>query len=157
MKIYITDEAKPILEHYYRQQMKDGNMRHANRAEDYIMGTEAKMSAYYFRFCHLIAIANNCMVPLINVKVAEQAWKLYRWYAESTVSILSGIYTENESGLPADLRLLIDNLPAKFNTKDVTALCERLNIKDMRFKNAMRRPDFARLFKRIAHGQYEKM
>lgn len=157
MKIYITDEAKPILEHYYRQQMKDGNKRHANRAEDYIMGTEAKMSAYYFRFCHLIAIANNPMVPLINVKVAEQAWKLYRWYAESTVSILSGIYTENESGLPADLRLLIDNLPAKFTTKDVTALCERLNIKDMRFKNAMRRPDFARLFKRIAHGQYEKM
>ena len=157
MKIYITDEAKPILEAYYRQQMKDGNQRRENKVEDYIMGTEAKMSAYYFRFCHLIAILQNPMVPLINVKVAEQAWILYRWYAESTVNILSGIYTENESGLPADLRLLVDNLPQKFTMKEVVSLCTRLNIKEARFKNAMRRPDFARMFKRVAHGSYEKM
>ena len=97
------------------------------------------------------------MVPLINVKVAEQAWKLYRWYAESTVNILSGIYTENESGLPADLRLLIDNLPAKFTMKDVEAVCVRMNIKPRRFVDAMRRKDFVMVVKRIAHGQYEKM
>jgi hypothetical protein len=137
--------------------MKDGNQRRANKVEDYIMGTEAKMSAYYLRFCHLIAIMQNPMVPLINVKVAEQAWVLYRWYAESTVNILSGIYTENESGLPADLRLLVDNLPPKFTMKDVVSLCTRLNIKEARFKNAMRRQDFARMFKRVAHGSYEKM
>jgi hypothetical protein len=76
---------------------------------------------------------------------------------ESTVNILSGIYTENESGLPADLRLLVDNLPPKFTMKDVLSLCTRLNIKEARFKNAMRRPDFARMFKRVAHGSYEKM
>jgi hypothetical protein len=157
LKIYITDDARCIMRDNYRQQMKDGNQRRDNKVEDYIMGTEAKMSAYYLRFCHLIAIANNPMVPLINVKVAEQAWVLYRWYAESTVNILSGIYTENESGLPADLRLLVDNLPAKFTMKEVVSLCTRLNIKEMRFKNAMRRQDFARMFKRVAHGSYEKM
>lgn len=157
IKIVITEQAIPVLEKYYRQQRIDANKRHENKAEDYVMGTEAKMSAYYFRFCHLIAIAHNTMCPIITAEVAELAWKLYRWYAESTVNILAGIYTENESGLPADLRLLMDNLPAKFTTKEAEALCIRLNVRPKRFIDSMRRPDFARHFKRIAHGQYEKL
>ena len=157
IQIIITDEARPILEHYYRQQRRDANQRHTNKVDEYVMGTEAKMSAYYFRFCHLIAIAHNTMVPMITTKVAETAWKLYRWYADSTLNILSQIYQENESGLPADLRLLMDNLPPKFTTKEAEALCIRLNIRSKRFIDSMRRPDFARHFKRIAHGQYEKL
>jgi hypothetical protein len=156
-KIIVTDEAKPILTKYYRQQRKDANDRKANSVEDYVMGTEAKMSAYYFRFCHIIAIMQNPMVPLITTKVAHQAWQLYRWYAESTMHILGSIYEENESGLPTDLRLLVDNLPAKFTTKEAEAICVRLNIKPVRFKNAMRRQDFAKNFKRVSHGVYEKM
>jgi hypothetical protein len=156
-KIIVTDEAKPILTKYYRQQRKDANHRKANSVEDYVMGTEAKMSAYYFRFCHLIGIMQNPMVPVITTKVAHQAWQLYRWYAESTMHILGSIYEENESGLPTDLRLLVDNLPAKFTTKEMEALCTRLNIKPRRFVDAMRRQDFQRMFKRIAHGVYEKM
>jgi hypothetical protein len=155
--IMISEEAKPIMDRYYSQQMKDGNVRTANLLEEYVIGAEAKMSAYYTRFCHLIAIMQNPMVPLITRQVAHQAWKLYRWYAESTLHILGNIFDENESGLPTDLRLLVDNLPAKFTTKEMEALCTRLNIKPRRFVDAMRRQDFQRMFKRIAHGVYEKM
>jgi hypothetical protein len=84
---------------YFRQQRKDGNVRRNNGVDEYVLSTEAKMSAYYFRFCHLIAIMNNPIVPLITTKVAEQAWELYRWYADSSIAILGSIYEENESGL----------------------------------------------------------
>jgi hypothetical protein len=99
----------------------------------------------------------NPMVPLVTRQVADQAWQLYRWYAESTMHILGSIYEENESGLPTDLRLLVDNLPAKFTTKEAEAICVRLNVKPKRFHNAMRMQEFAKIFKRVSHGTYEKM
>jgi hypothetical protein len=157
IRIEITPEAKTLYTKFYRQNLADANSRMAGKAEQYIMGAEAKMSAYFPRMCHVVAICQNVLKPVITVEIVNKAYNLYRYYAESTISIISELCAETESGLPADLRLLVDNLPPKFTTKEVDLLCVRLNIKPKRFFDAMRRADFARVVKRVAHGQYEKM
>ena len=157
IRIEITPDAKELYTKYYRKNLSDANARMSSNAEQYIMGAEAKMSAYFPRMCHIVSILHNPLSPVITAEIVNKAYNLYRYYAESTINIISELCAETESGLPADLRLLVDNLPAKFTTKEVEALCTRLNIKPIRFKNAMRRLDFARMFKRVAHGQYEKM
>jgi hypothetical protein len=157
IRIEITPEAKALYTKYYRQNLADANSRMAGKAEQYIMGAEAKMSAYFPRMCHVVSICHNPLKPVVTVEIVNKAYNLYRYYAESTISIISELCAETESGLPADLRLLVDNLPPKFTTKEVDLLCIRFNIKPKRFFNAIRRADFARVIKRVAHGQYEKM
>jgi hypothetical protein len=157
IRIEITPEAKTLYTKFYRQNLADANSRMAGKAEQYIMGAEAKMSAYFPRMCHVVSICQNVLKPVVTVEIVNKAYNLYRYYAESTISIISELCAETESGLPADLRLLVDNLPPKFTTKEVDLLCLRFNIKPKRFFNAIRRADFARVVKRVAHGQYEKM
>lgn len=157
INIDFTPQAKDEFRNYVRKSLTTANERITEKAEDYILGAEAKMSGYFPRLCHLIAIINNPQVPVIDIDIVHKAWTLYRYYADSTIAILNEITAESDTGLPADLQLLYNALPVKFTTKEAEEVSIRLNIKPRRFIEAMRRKDFQQLFKRLAHGTYEKM
>ena len=157
INIQITDEAKAQYRHYYQVGLKEANIRIDGRIDNYIIGAEAKMSAYLPRLTQLIAIINNPLQPLIDIKVVEQGFKLYRYHAQATVKILKSLYKTVETGLPLELDNLYSALPDEFNYFEAKEVCKRINLPDDRFKSSMRRKDFKLLFLKQEHGKYKKV
>lgn len=155
--IAITDDAKELYRTYYRKGLEDANKRILSRSEQYIIGTEAKMSAYFPRFCQILAIIHDSHYPKITADIVEKAYQLYRYYAESTVKIISKITVQVETGLPPELELLYKSLPDNFNRKDAVSKCVQLGLTENKFESAMRRKDFKALFAKTGNGTYSKL
>lgn len=155
--IRMSDEAKETYRSYYRQLLQDANGRINSKADSYVIGTEAKMSAYFPRLCQILSILHNHHMPVITEETVHNAWQLYRYYAESTIRIIGGMHQEIETGLPADLELLYQALPAEFTRSDAVIVCERLNLNPRRFDVSIRRKDFSKLFSKSGQGQYRKI
>jgi hypothetical protein len=114
------------------------------------------MSAYIPRLTQLISILNNPLQPVVNEEVVELAQRLFKYYAKSTVNIISRLYTEVELGLPSELENLYNALPDSFTLAEAEACCIKINLKKDRFKVSLRRQDFGKLFKRVDKGIYQK-
>ena len=157
IKISMSDEAKHTYRNYYQQNLKDANERILSEVEQYIIGTEAKMVAYFPRFCQIIAIIHSPFAPHIDTDIVHKAYRLYKYYASQTIKIISRLSEEIATGLPAELELLYKTLPDSFTHEQATETCVKLNLKERRFDSAMRRKDFKTLFKKVKQGQYEKL
>jgi len=157
IKIDITDAAKENYRKYHKMGLREANARINNKIEGFIIGTEAKMSAYFPRLTQVIAILNNPIKPVIDENIVELGWKLYRYYAENTVRIISSLYNEVETGLPPDLEMLWERLPNEFTYKEAEDLCKRIGLNEKRFRRSLRRKDFGKLFKKQEHGKYIKI
>ncbi len=154
--IKITDDAKLAYRMYYKTILSDANKRIKSKSESYIIGTEAKMSAYLPRLIQVIAIIHNPAAPVISQDVVHKGWQIYRYFANSTIKVISGLHGELETGLPTDLELLFQSLPDIFTTEESIEVCTRLNLNPRRFSRSLRRKDFAPLFQKIGHGKYQK-
>lgn len=157
IKITLDDQAKKVYTEYYRQNLRDANQRIMSEAEQYIIGTEAKMVAYFPRFCQIIAIIHSPFAPHIDAEIVHKAFRLYKWYASQTINIISRLSEEIATGLPAELELLYKSLPDSFTHEQAVETCIKLNLKDRRFDSAMRRKDFKTLFRKVKQGIYEKL
>lgn len=156
IEISMTEDAKQAYRKYYKQLLTEANTRIKSKAESYIIGTEAKMSAYFPRLVQILSIINDHTGPKITSDVVHNGWTLYRYYAESTINIIASLNGEIETGLPVDLELLYQTLPEEFTSEEAMAICKRLNLKERRFQISIRRKDFAPLFRKIGHGKYQK-
>lgn len=154
--IHITKEAKDLYRKYYRKILEQANSRIKTKAEGWIMGAEAKMSAYLPRLMQVIAIMYDPGAPVITEKIVQYGWDLYTYYSQSTLKIISSLYSEIETGLPKDLDLLYQALPDRFNRKEAAEICVRINLSERRFDNAMRGKQFSLLFYRPEYGIYAK-
>jgi len=157
IRIVMDNETKNIYRGYYKQNLQDANKRILSKAEQYIIGTEAKMSAYFPRFVQILAIIHNPLAPHINTQTVNDAYRLYRYYAAQTVKIITNLAAEVETGLPASLEIIYQGLPDSFKKEDAEALCIRLNLPKRKFETAMRRKDFKALFRKAEHGIYTKI
>ena len=157
IKIEITDEAKEKYREYYKKSLIEANKRINGKIEQFIIGAEAKMSAYFPRLTQIVAIIHNPTKPVINGLIIELGWKLYRYYAESTVNIIKSLHNQVETGLPNELQNLYDLLPDEFTYKESEEFCEKVNLKKNRFKVSLRRKDFGKLFSKTEHGKYKKV
>ncbi len=157
IKIPLTDTAKDYYTKLYRDNLKEANQRILNKAEQYIIGTEAKMSAYFPRLTQILAILTNPTQPVITKEIVENAHTLYEYFAKSTINIISKLSSEIDTGLPAQLELLYQGLPETFEAKDAITVCTRLNLDPRKFEIAIRRKDFKALFRKISHGVYQKL
>ena len=155
-RIAITDSAKNIYRSYYKTLLTEANTRITSKAESYIIGTEAKMSAYFPRLIHILSIMYDPKNPSITDDIVHHGWTLYRYYANSTINVISKLHGEIETGLPTDLELLYQSLPDEFTRKDAVDVCKRLNLNERRFDVSIRRKDFAVLFRKIGQGKYTK-
>lgn len=157
IKIKMTKEGRAQYQKYYKDLLIEANTRIKSKAEEYVIGTEAKMSAYFPRLVQILAIIHDHTGPTITDDIVNKAYQLYRYYAESTIKIIASLMGEIETGLPNDLELLYQSLQDEFTRADAAATCTRLNLKERRFDIAMRRKDFACLFRKTGHGNYCKV
>jgi hypothetical protein len=157
INILITDEAKELYTKYYQKGLNEANTRIDGRIDQYIIGAEAKMSAYLPRLTQLIAIINNPKTPYIDETIVELGYRLYRYHAQSTVSILRSLHKTVETGLPLELDNLYTALPEEFTYKEAEEVCKRINLPDKRFRTALRRKDFKNLFTKKEQGIYKKV
>jgi len=155
--IFMDEAAKNLYRYYYKLNLEQANERILNKAENLIIGTEAKMSAYFPRLCQLIAILNNPIKPEITEQYVHLAWQLYKYYANSTIRIIMKMQGETETGLSEELELLYQALPLVFKLKDAEETCIRLNLKKDKFKNSLRNKNFLSLFNKKDHGVYAKV
>ena len=156
IKIKITDDAKKRYKEYFKENLIAANKRIKNKLEGYIIGTEAKMSAYLPWLTQVIAIMNNPINPVIDLNTVEMGWKLYRYYAENTVRIISNLFSTVETGIPTELDNLYHALPDEFTYQEAEIICKRVNLNEKKFRNSLRRKDFGKLFTKIEHGKYKK-
>lgn len=156
IQVQITPEAKALYRKYYKENLKAANARISENLEGHIIGTQAKMSAYIPRLTQLIAIINQPLQPIVNEDVVELGQRLFSFYAKSTVSIISKIFVEADTGLPASLENLFNALPDIFTKKQAEEICIKLNLPERKFETSLRRKDFGKLFKKIQHGEYQK-
>lgn len=155
--IEMLPDAKQSYRKYYKDDLKDANKRILSKAEQYIIGTEAKMSAYFPRLVQLLAIMHNPREPVITSKIVNDAHLLYKYFAKSTINIISKLSEEIDTGLPNHLELLYQGLPDTFSKKDAIEVCKRLNLPERKFEVSVRRKDFKLLFSKIEHGVYRKI
>lgn len=149
--------AKDTYRAYYKENLKEANKRIKSKAEQYIIGTEAKMSAYFPRLVQLLAIITNPRTPVINNKIVNDSYKLYKYFAKSTMKIIGKLSEEIDTGLPNQLELIYQALPETFTRKEAVEVCKRLNLSDQKFETSMRRKDFKTLFRKIEYGVYQKI
>ena len=157
VEISFEPAAKDAYRCYYKANLKDANKRILSKAEQYIIGTEAKMSAYFPRLVQILAIINDPKMPVITKKVVDDAHCLYKYFAKSTMGIIAKISEEIDTGLPSELELIYQGLPETFARKDAVEVCKMLNLSDQKFETAMRRKDFKALFRKIEYGVYQKL
>lgn len=157
VEVRFTPDAKDVFRSYTREQIREANKRMQDQVEAMVIGAEAKMSMYFPRMCQIIAIMRNPVEPVITAEIVHMGHRLYRWHADSTIAILRGVHSEIEGGLPAGLDVLYNALPDTFSRKEAVEVCTRMNLGKNKFEVAMRKPEFARLFKRVAQGKYEKL
>lgn len=157
INVLITDEAKELYTKYYQLGLTEANSRIDGRIDQYIIGAEAKMSAYLPRLTQLIAIINNPKTPYIDESIVELGYKLYRYHAQATVKILRALHKTVETGLPLELDNLYTALPEEFTYKEAEETCKKINLPDKRFRTALRRKDFKHLFVKNEHGKYKKV
>ena len=157
IEISFNPDAKDAYRVYYKENLKEANKRILSKAEQYIIGTEAKMSAYFPRLVQVLAIIDNPEGPVITKKIVDDAHTLYKYFAKSTMGIIAKISEEINTGLPNELELIYQGLPEIFERKDAVEVCKRLNLSEQKFETAMRRKDFKELFKKIKYGTYQKL
>jgi hypothetical protein len=154
--INIMDSGKDAYRKYNRELMAEANGRILSKAESYIIGAEAKLSAYLPRLAQVLAIMNNPQNPYIDAQVMHDAFKLYRYFQASSMDAIMGMKTEIDTGLPAELQNLYDLLPEHFTSMEAKDICTRLGLNPRRFEVSIRNKDFERLFKKTGRGTYAK-
>lgn len=157
VQIDFEPDAKEAYRKYYKDNLKEANKRILSKAEQYIIGTEAKMSAYFPRLVQILAIIHEPKMPVITKKIVDDAHTLYKYFAKSTMKIIGNLTAEIDTGLPATLDLIYQGLPETFSRKDAVEVCKRLNLSDQKFETAMRRKDFKALFRKVEYGVYQKL
>jgi hypothetical protein len=155
-KIEITEDAKNIYRKYYKQLLTEANSRIKTKAEQYIMGTEAKMSAYFPRLCQILAIIHDMVAPVITPEIVQKGWTLYRYYAENTIRIIGNITSEINLGLPKEDQEFYDLLPNEFTNKQAKELCKLHGLPLRKFEICMKKESFAKQFDQIKRGTYAK-
>jgi hypothetical protein len=155
--VRLTDEAKDLYRKYNRSNLMEANERFTTKAEQYIIGTEAKMSTYFPRFVFLLSILHNNTEPIATPKIVQYAYELYKYFAKSTIKIIGSLSEEIDTGLPAPIEMLYQALPDTFTRKEATELCLKLNLSPNKFEISMRRKDFKALFRKADKGVYFKI
>ena len=156
IKIQITDDAIELYRHNHKVQLTEANERISNKLEGFILGTHAKMSNYVGRLTQVIAILDNPMNPIITKDIVKISQRLYKYYTDTTIRLISKLFDVAETGLPTELNNLFQALPDEFTKKEAVETCKRINLPARKFETAMRNKEFASLFNRLNHGKYTK-
>jgi hypothetical protein len=105
----------------------------------------------------VLSIMFNPENPILRPDIVHKAFDLYRYYQQSSISAITGMKIEADTGLPPELNNLYKLLPDEFTRANAAAICVSLGLNERRFDTALRKKDFMDLFKRTGQGRYVKL
>ena len=157
LQIEITDCGKDAYRKFNRLLMEEANGRILSKAESYLIGAEAKLSAYLPRLCQVLSIMFRPDMPFINEDIVTMAFRLYRYFQQSSIQSITRLQTQADTGLPLELENLYRFLPDEFTAKEAAEICIKLGLNQRRFEISIRHKDFGSLFRKMGRGMYHKL
>lgn len=157
IEIEILPCGRDSYRKYNRMLLEEANSRILSKAEKYLIGAEAKLSAYLPRLCQVLAILNRPDMPFINEEIVTKAFRLYRYFQQSSIQSITKIQTQADTGLPQELENLYQFLPDEFTAKDAATICSKLGLNHRRFEISIRHKEFGALFRKLGRGTYQKL
>ena len=125
---------------------------------EYQRGVSVKLQQYVLRFSILIevihSICNDEQLHMISLKTLKSAIKLRDYFFENAVRVFEIIDNSYYDSLTEIQKNVFDKLPQQFKTGEGIEIISKEDLMKIRsFKNFLKDE---KLFKKIAHGIYEK-
>lgn len=144
-------EAKDYLYRWQNNQKNDFDF-------EYQRGISVKLQQYVLRFSILLevihAICNDEKLQTISLKTLKSAIKLRDYFFENAVRVFEIIDNTYYDSLTEIQKNVFDKLPQQFKTGEgIEIISKEDSMKIRSFKNFLKDE---KLFKKIAHGIYEK-
>jgi hypothetical protein len=144
-------EAKDYLYNWQNDQKHDFDF-------EYQRGVSVKLQQYVLRFSILIevihSVCNDEKLHLISLKTLKSAIKLRDYFFENAVRVFEIIDNTYYDSLTEIQKNVFDKLPPQFKTGEGIEIISKEDLmKERSFKNFLKDE---KLFKKIAHGIYEK-
>ena len=144
-------EAKEYLYKWQNNQKNDFDF-------EYQRGVSVKLQQYVLRFSILIevihSICNDEQLHMISLKTLKSALKLRDYFFENAVRVFEIIDNSYYDSLTEIQKNVFDKLPQQFKTGEGIEIISNEDLMKIRsFKNFLKDE---KLFKKIAHGIYEK-
>ena len=144
-------EAKEYLYKWQNSQKNDFDF-------EYQRGISVKLQQYVLRFSILLeviqAICNDEKLQTISLKTLKSAIKLRDYFFENAVRVFEIIDNTYYDSLTEIQKNVFDKLPQQFKTGEGIEIISKEDLMKIRsFKNFLKDE---KLFKKIAHGIYEK-
>ena len=130
----------------------------------YERSIEIKLQQYVLRFALILqlfeSIANDKQIDQVNINAIKGAIKLFDYFYHNAIQVRTEILKKNYFETLTELQKnILDELPKTFTTAEgIKIACKPINdkprISERQFKTYLKD---IKLFKRIAHGSYEKI
>ena len=161
-KIYnLAENSETVLE--FQPDAKEYLYRWQNSQKhdfdfEYQRGVSVKLQQYVLRFSILIevihSVCNDQKLKNISLKTLKSAIKLRDYFFENAVRVFEIIDNTYYDSLTEIQKIVFDKLPQQFKTGEGIEIISKEDLMKIRsFKNFLKDE---KLFKKIAHGIYEK-
>ena len=158
---YLAEQSELILE--FQSDAKEYLYKWQNKQKndfdfEYQRGVSVKLQQYVLRFAILIevmqSICNKEKLKTISLKSLKSAIKLRDYFFENAIRVFEIIDNTYYDSLTEIQKNVFDKLPPQFKTGEGIEIISKEDLmKERSFKNFLKDE---KLFKKIAHGIYEK-
>lgn len=135
--VKFTDEAKVLFNTIRNRITAESNVIIKNRREgdvsELLIGYLGKMFAYYSRITLICSIIRNHKAPVIDVIDVENAEKVFYYFKNQAVQLLTEINNSTQTDLEGKQLELFNALPDKFTAKDAADICVQLKCSNKYF------------------------
>ena len=131
---------------------------------DYERSIEIKLQQYVLRFALILQLIHSTVennpIEEVTIKSIKGAIQLFDYFYNNAIQVRSEIFKKNYFETLTELqKTILNELPKKFTTAEgIKIACKsiegKLRVSDRQFKTYLKDP---KLFKRLAHGSYEKL
>lgn len=131
---------------------------------DYERSIEIKLQQYVLRFALILQLIHSTVennpIEEVTIKSIKGAIQLFDYFYNNAIQVRSEIFKKNYFETLTELqKTILNELPKKFTTAEgIKIACKpfegKFRVSDRQFKTYLKDP---KLFKRLAHGSYEKL
>lgn len=140
--VRFTDEAKILFNTIRNRITSESNVIIKNRREgdvsELLIGYLGKMFAYYSRITLICAIIRNHKTPEIDVIDVQNAEKVFYYFKDQAVNLLTEINNSTQTDLEGKQLELFNALPDQFTAKEAADICLQLKCSNKYFSTTFR-------------------
>lgn len=140
--VRFTDEAKILFNNIRNRITSESNVIIKNRREgdvsELLIGYLGKMFAYYSRITLICAIIRNHKTPEIDVIDVKNAEKVFYYFKDQAVNLLTEINNSTQTDLEGKQLELFNALPDQFTAKEAADICLQLKCSNKYFSTTFR-------------------